>query len=123
MPKTGDCPRFSKKLRCQTMQQFRDWVAQERKLVTDGHCLSQTHTDKGTRKDKSSSASVRQCSSVQVGALSSDALAANGILSLLNLACHLLDKQIAAQAAAFETEGGFTERLYKVRSASRNKQR
>lgn len=46
-------------------------------------------------------------------------LVANAALSLLNLACYLLDRQIAAQAAAFEHEGGFTERLYRVRAASR----
>lgn len=111
-----------KKLRCQTMQQFRDWLVQERTPGTDGHELSQTGTDKDTKMNKSFSASVRKCASVKVEVLSSDTLAANGILSLLNLACHLLNKQIAAQAAAFESEGGFTERLYKVRSANRNKQ-
>jgi four helix bundle suffix protein len=30
-----------------------------------------------------------------------------------------LDRQLAAQAAAFENEGGFTERLYRVRSAAK----
>lgn len=42
-------------------------------------------------------------------------LAANAALSLLNLCCYLLDRQLAAQADAFEREGGFTERLYKFR--------
>lgn len=40
-------------------------------------------------------------------------------LSLLNLACYFLDRQLAAQAAPFEQEGGFTERLYRVRSQQR----
>jgi four helix bundle suffix protein len=31
----------------------------------------------------------------------------------------LLDRQIEAQATAFEKEGGFTERMYRVRSARR----
>lgn len=48
-------------------------------------------------------------------------LQANDALSLLNLGCWLLDRQIAAQAEAFEKEGGFTERLYRVRSERRNK--
>jgi four helix bundle suffix protein len=47
-------------------------------------------------------------------------LVANAALSLLNLACHLLDKQIAAQEKAFLEEGGFTERLHRVRTARRN---
>jgi four helix bundle suffix protein len=55
-----------------------------------------------------------QCKSV-----SDSTLVANAALSLLNLCCYLLDRQIAAQAKAFETEGGFTERLYRVRSAKR----
>ncbi|HXR06491.1 MAG TPA: four helix bundle suffix domain-containing protein [Candidatus Acidoferrum sp.] len=46
-------------------------------------------------------------------------LVANAALSLLNLACYLLDRQLAAQAETFEREGGFTERLYRVRSARR----
>jgi four helix bundle suffix protein len=45
--------------------------------------------------------------------------AANGVLVLLNVSCVLLDRQIAAQAKAFQEEGGFTERLYKVRSSCR----
>ena len=36
-----------------------------------------------------------------------------------NVCCHLLDRQLAAQAAAFEREGGFTERLFRVRSEKR----
>ncbi len=47
-------------------------------------------------------------------------LAANTALVLLAVACSLLDRQIAAQAKAFENEGGFTERLYRVRSAKRS---
>lgn len=47
-------------------------------------------------------------------------LAANAALVLLAVACSLLDRQLAAQARAFETEGGFTERLYRVRSERRS---
>jgi len=48
-------------------------------------------------------------------------LAANAALVLIGVACALLDRQLASLAAAFEQEGGFTERLYRVRSARRNK--
>lgn len=41
--------------------------------------------------------------------------AANAALVLINVACALLSRQINAQAAAFETQGGFTERLYNAR--------
>jgi len=46
--------------------------------------------------------------------------AANGALSLLNICIHLIGRQMEAQSDTFEKEGGFTERLYRVRSARRN---
>ncbi|MCX7003561.1 MAG: four helix bundle suffix domain-containing protein [bacterium] len=46
-------------------------------------------------------------------------IAANAALVLLAVACSLLDRQLAAQATAFENGGGFTERLYRVRSEKR----
>jgi len=39
---------------------------------------------------------------------------------LLNLCVHLIGRQMAAQADAFEKEGGFTERLYRVRTQRRS---
>jgi len=36
------------------------------------------------------------------------------------VACSLLSRQLAAQEKAFVEEGGFTERLYRVRSQRRN---
>ena len=62
------------------------------------------------------------CSSVSSPPLSSACLAANAALSLLNLACWLLDRQVERQARDFENEGGFTERLYRVRCAKRRGQ-
>lgn len=47
-------------------------------------------------------------------------IAANAALVLIGVACALLDRQIAAQATAFTAEGGFTERLYRIRSERRN---
>ncbi len=49
-------------------------------------------------------------------------IAANAALVLIAVACSLLDRQIEAQAEAFENEGGFTERLYRRRSSARRKQ-
>ncbi|MEN8264707.1 MAG: four helix bundle suffix domain-containing protein [Nitrospirota bacterium] len=49
-------------------------------------------------------------------------MVANAALSLLNLCCYFLDRQITAQSKDFEKEGGFTERLYKVRTARRRNQ-
>ena len=99
--------RFKAK-RCATLEQVRAWVAEERKTSTDTHGR--------TLKGRTIPVPVRegQCRSV-----SSAELVANAALSLLNLACYLLNRQVAAQAEAFEREGGFTERLYRVRSARR----
>jgi len=49
-----------------------------------------------------------------------EAVAANAALALIAVASSLLDRQLAAQAAAFEQEGGFTERLYRARAARRS---
>lgn len=46
-------------------------------------------------------------------------LAANAALVLLAVACTLLDRQVARLAEEFETKGGFTERLYRVRKQKR----
>jgi four helix bundle suffix protein len=48
-------------------------------------------------------------------------IAANGALALLAVACSLLDRQIAALEKNFVEEGGFTERLYRVRSDRRTR--
>ncbi|MDX2000356.1 MAG: four helix bundle suffix domain-containing protein [Thermoanaerobaculia bacterium] len=45
--------------------------------------------------------------------------AANGALALLAVATALLDRQVASLARAFETDGGFTERLYRIRVVRR----
>jgi four helix bundle suffix protein len=45
--------------------------------------------------------------------------AANAALALIAVACALLDRQLSAQAGTFENEGGFTERLHRVRSERR----
>jgi four helix bundle suffix protein len=46
-------------------------------------------------------------------------LSANAILTLVTVAGFLLDRQVALLAKKFEDEGGFTERMYRVRSARR----
>lgn len=50
-------------------------------------------------------------------------IVANGVLSLLNLTIYLLMRQLEAQAATFEREGGFTERLYRTRQKMRQEKK
>lgn len=47
-------------------------------------------------------------------------ISANAALVLVGVAITLLDRQVTTLAAAFEKEGGFTERLYQTRKARRN---
>ena len=49
-------------------------------------------------------------------------VACNTMICLINQETFLLNRQITRLAAEFEQEGGFTERLYRVRSATRQKQ-
>jgi len=50
-------------------------------------------------------------------------ISANVGQTLCKIAMHLLDKQVESQARAFEKDGGFSERLYKVRSEIKAQQR
>ena len=47
-------------------------------------------------------------------------LAANALICLVHQANYLLDQQLKALEKEFLKEGGFTERLYRVRSEARN---
>lgn len=47
-------------------------------------------------------------------------IAANAALTLIGVACTLLDRQIERLARDFVDEGGFTERLYRVRTEARS---
>ena len=116
-PKDPVLMRF-KSLRPQTVDEFAQWVAQERKFCTDKQGQTQTNKDSRTNTDGGKKPSMLVGES-PCQSFSSASLAANGALSLLNLACYLLDRQVERLAHDFENEGGFTERLYKVRTAKR----
>ena len=46
---------------------------------------------------------------------------ANAALALINLTCYFLDRQVKRLAADFEKNGGFTERLFNVRSETKKR--
>ncbi len=113
--------------RCAKLDDVRQWVKEEMRRM-DEHGLSRTATDKAQGQGvqaapESVPVRVRPCRSIKptpnTSPISPETLAANAALSLLNLACHLLDRQLAAQAENFLQEGGFTERLYRLRSKRR----
>lgn len=65
---------------------------------------------------------ARWAREMRLGTLTSYAeIVANGALALIAVACALLDRQVAALSKRFEEEGGFTERLYRVRKARRDR--
>jgi four helix bundle suffix protein len=92
--------------RCATADEVSQWVQEEHDGGRSGRS--------GPHGQKSSTPSTKSTQSTF------PELAANAALVLLAVACSLLDRQITAQAKAFETEGGFTERLYRVRSEKRS---
>jgi four helix bundle suffix protein len=96
--------------RCATVEDVRLWVEGEQ---------GRTRTGKDDQGDAGASSVLVRGG--RVPSVGSSALVANAALSLLNLCCYLLDRQLAAQAQAFESEGGFTERLYRIRSQRRRR--
>ena len=67
-----------------------------------------------------STRSTVSTASTKSTALSAETLA-NGALALINVATYLLMRQLASQAAAFERDGGFTERLHQSRTSKRGR--
>jgi len=86
-------------------------VAQGARDVQDGQ-----HGRNGQRGQRSESKSSPKSSESTF-----PEIAANGALALIAVACSLLDRQMAALGNAFVEEGGFTERLYRIRSQARTR--
>ena len=117
-----------KQRRCSTLEEVQEWATEEYERWRRGLQERQDRQD-GTGTDRNDSADGNDgCdtgSSVSVRgrpceSVSYRTLAANAALSLLNLCCYLLERQVASQAKDFEEEGGFTERLYRVRKKKRD---
>ena len=91
--------------RCATADEVAAWVQEEH-----------DHGQGGQSRPSGQNLSI---SSIKSTPSTYPEIAANATLVLLAVACSLLDRQLTVQAKAFETEGGFTERLYRVRSEKR----
>jgi four helix bundle suffix protein len=101
--------------RCATVEAVATWVHE---VHQSGH--SGPSGQSGQRRHEAApTPSMSSISSTRFTRSTYPEIAANAALVLINVAATLLDRQIAAQAAAFEKEGGFTERLYRVRSNKR----
>ncbi len=99
--------------RCATAEQVADWVRELR--GRHGQNGPSTKSTKSTQSTKS----IRSTQSTKSTRATYRELAANAALVLIAVACSLLDRQIASLAAAFVENGGFTERLYPVRTKRR----
>lgn len=78
--------------------------------------------DLSDRSDKSDSSDKKERLDPYGIAAASPEVAANTLLCLINQATYLLKRQIEKLELAFVEEGGFTERLYRVRTERRRNQ-
>jgi four helix bundle suffix protein len=103
--------------RCKTAHDVVLWVHEQHQSGRGG--LS--GQEAGRHQNGRGGLSGRNAGRTSTGSMGSTyaEIAANAALALINVACALLDRQVASQAAAFEAEGGFTERLYRARSRKR----
>jgi four helix bundle suffix protein len=108
--------------RCSTADEVARWVQGERNAPPSAPGsqtqLAQDGSGQPFPKPTKSTSSKASTPSTQS---TFPELAANAALVLIAVACSLLDRQLAAQAAAFKREGGFTERLYRVRKNARGR--
>jgi len=98
--------------RCETADEVALWVKEVHHQFGSGGLGG-----KPDKKSESSSSTASKKSTQQ----NYSGTAANAVLVLIRVAVSLLDRQLAAQARAFEQEGGFTERLYQRRKSRRRK--
>jgi four helix bundle suffix protein len=96
--------------RCTTADEVAAWV----KDVHDGLCGRSGRGGQGK-----ASPSMKSTKSTPSTKSTYAEISANGALALIAVARSLLDRQLASQAKAFEREGGFAERLYRVRRQRR----
>lgn len=104
--------------RCKTADEVALWVREIHEGGLSGLC------GRGGRSGQEKSVAVPSSPSTESTSSTKSTypeIAANAALTLIAVACTLLDRQLAAQAESFEAEGGFTERLYRVRNARRSK--
>jgi len=99
-------------LRPKTADDVAGW-ARDVKNGRDGRCGQSGHSTKSTKSIPSTQSTNSTATYPEI--------AANGALALIAVATSLLDRQLASLEKAFLNEGGFTERLYRVRSAARKK--
>lgn len=97
--------------RCRTADEVAQWVM----AVSRRGCTAGGRSGPGGPSGPASTLSTKSTLSTRTY----PEMSANAALVLLAVACSLLDRQVAQLAANFEQQGGFTERLYRVRKQKR----
>jgi four helix bundle suffix protein len=99
--------------RCQTADEVAAWIMEVVRKSGQGG-----HSGHGGQAPHSSTETTPSTLSTKTY----PEFSANAVLVLLAVACALLDRQVERLAQEFENEGGFSERLYRVRSEKRRNQ-
>ena len=95
-------------------------------LVADSALLPerQSRDCQTSRTGQTSQTELAQAKdAVQSKAARKAEVAGNVMLCLINQETYLLARQIARQATDFEKDGGFTERMYRIRTEIRNEEK
>jgi four helix bundle suffix protein len=107
--------------RCTTADEVATWVKEEHERGKSELCGRSGRGKQGGQSGRGGlSGQQRTTTTTQQMPASYPEIAANAALVLLAVACGLLDRQLTTLAKVFEAEGGFTERLYRVRSEKRS---
>ena len=99
--------------------QTADDVAEWARAVKNSGKSESGQSGRGGQSGHGESSTKSTQSTMSTSAATYPEIAANGALALIAVANSLLDRQIASLEKAFVDEGGFTERLYRVRTAAR----
>lgn len=96
--------------RCTTADELAAWV------------VDMAKAEAAKRKTGQTAQSIKSIPSIKsIKSILYPEISANAVLVLIGVATALLNRQVAAQAAAFEKNGGFTERLYRTRKAYKSR--
>lgn len=107
--------------RCANADCVAQWAREQRGLGGPGGQRQNTKppSTQNTKPPSTQSPTPLSTRSTQSTSSTFPEIAANAVLVLIAVACSLLDRQLASLATTFEREGGFTERLYRVRTRAR----
>ncbi len=102
--------------KCRSTDEVAHWVMDTAKKICRERGQSEHSGQRGSgRMEKGTKSSELTASSLY------PEISANAGLTLATVAGYLLDRQIQSLAESFKNEGGFTERLYRVRTSTRRR--